>query len=101
MYGLLPVLTVIQEKLTFKNTTKCCNMSTLIQAKDTEIRGTKFVVDGLKEGGLYRFRVRAVNAAGLGDPGLVSEMIEIKDRTSKCSTCSEMLADDGTNIRTS
>lgn len=54
-----------------------------LQAKDTEIRGTKFVVAGLKEGGLYRFRVRAVNAAGEGDNGLVSELIEVKDRTSK------------------
>ena len=54
-----------------------------LQAKDTEVRGTKFVVSGLKEGGLYRFRVRAVNAAGVGDPGLVSELIELKDRTSK------------------
>lgn len=54
-----------------------------VQAKDTEIRGTKFVVAGLKEGGLYRFRVRAVNVAGAGDPGLVSELIEVKDRTSK------------------
>lgn len=72
-----------------------------LQAKDTEIRGTKFVVDGLKEGGLYRFRVRAVNAAGVGDPGLVSELIEIKDRTSKCPTCSEMPADDVTNFRIS
>lgn len=54
-----------------------------LQAKDTEIRGTKFVVAGLKEGGLYQFRVRAVNAAGVGDPGLVLELIEVKDRTSK------------------
>lgn len=54
-----------------------------LQAKDTEIRGTKFVVAGLKEGGLYRFRVRAVNAAGVGEAGLVSELIEVKDRTSK------------------
>lgn len=53
------------------------------QAKDTEIRGTKFVVTNLKGGGLYRFQVRAVNAAGVGDPGLVSELIEVKDRTSK------------------
>lgn len=54
-----------------------------MQVKDTEIRGTKFVVAGLTEGGLYRFRVRAVNAAGVGEPGLVSELIELKDRTSE------------------
>lgn len=41
------------------------------------------MVAGLKEGGLYRFRVKAVNAAGVGDPGFVSELIETKDRTSK------------------
>ena len=41
------------------------------------------MVSGLKELGLYRFRVRAVNAAGVGDPGDVSEVIEVKDRTSK------------------
>lgn len=50
------------------------------------------MVAGLKEGGLYRFRVRAVNAAGEGDPGLVSELIEVKDRTSECLTCGEMSA---------
>lgn len=44
------------------------------------------MVAGLKEGGLYQFRVRAVNAAGVGDPGLVLELIEIKDRTSKTIT---------------
>lgn len=62
-----------------------------LQAKDTEIRGTKFVVAGLKEGGLYRFRVRAVNAAGAGEPGLVSELIEVKDRTSKSLECRQLL----------
>lgn len=41
------------------------------------------MVVGLKEGGLYRFRVRAVNVAGVGEPGLVTEMIELSDRTSK------------------
>lgn len=66
------------KKLVVDNVTFIC-----LQAKDTEIRGTKFVVPGLKEGGLYRFRVRAVNAAGVGEPGLVSELIEVKDRTSK------------------
>lgn len=60
-------------------------VATCLQVKDTEIRGTKFVVPGLKEGGLYRFRVRAVNAAGVGEPGLVSEVIEVKDRTSEFS----------------
>lgn len=53
------------------------------QAKDTEVRGTKFVVAGLTEGGLYGFRVSAVNAAGPGEPGLVTELIELRDRTSK------------------
>uniref|UniRef100_A0A4W5MQY1 Ig-like domain-containing protein n=1 Tax=Hucho hucho TaxID=62062 RepID=A0A4W5MQY1_9TELE len=51
------------------------------QAKDKEIRGTKFVVSGLKELGRYKFRVRAVNAAGVGEPGHVAEVIECKDRT--------------------
>ncbi|KAF3843788.1 hypothetical protein F7725_002637 [Dissostichus mawsoni] len=53
------------------------------KAKDTEVRGTKFVVAGLTEGGLYRFRVSAVNPAGQGEPGLVTELIELRDRTSK------------------
>lgn len=61
----------------------CKYLFSLPQAKDKEIRGTKFVVAGLKELGLYRFRVRAVNAAGVGEPGDVSEVIEVKDRTSK------------------
>uniref|UniRef100_A0A4W3ISQ9 Ig-like domain-containing protein n=1 Tax=Callorhinchus milii TaxID=7868 RepID=A0A4W3ISQ9_CALMI len=52
-----------------------------LQAKDKEVRGTKFVVSGLKEGGLYRFRVRAVNAAGVGAPGEISDALEVKDRT--------------------
>lgn len=55
--------------------------TSLPQAKDKEIRGTKFVVPGLKELGLYRFRVRAVNSAGVGEPGEVAEVIEVKDRT--------------------
>lgn len=39
---------------------------------------------GLKEGGFYRFRVRAINAAGIGEPGEVTEVIEIKDRIGIC-----------------
>lgn len=50
------------------------------QVKDREIRGTKFVVTGLKEGCFYKFRVRAVNAAGIGEPGEVTDIIEMKDR---------------------
>lgn len=60
------------------------------------------MVAGLKEGGLYRFRVKAVNAAGVGEPGLVSELIETKDRTSKnlvhlraeCVDVSSVISDD-------
>lgn len=69
--------------LTRQRTTQILTPLFSFQAKDTEIRGTKFVVAGLKEGGLYLFRVRAVNAAGVGEPGLVSELVEVKDRTSK------------------
>lgn len=39
------------------------------------------MVSGLKEGSFYKFRVRAVNAAGVGEPGEVTDIIEAKDRT--------------------
>lgn len=51
------------------------------QAKDTEIRGTRFVIAGLKTGGKYRFRVIAFNAAGNGEAGEVPEVLEVNDRT--------------------
>lgn len=57
------------------------------QAKDTEIRGTRFVITGLKTGGQYRFRVIAFNLAGNGEPGEVPEVLEVKDRTSECCSC--------------
>lgn len=44
------------------------------------MRGTKLVVTGLKEGAFYKFRVRAVNIAGIGEPGEVTDAIEMKDR---------------------
>ena len=53
---------------------------TFPQAKDKEVRGTKLVVTGLKEGAFYKFRVRAVNIAGIGEPGEVTDAIEMKDR---------------------
>lgn len=55
----------------------------VFQAKDTEIRGTRFVITGLKTGGQYRFRVIAFNAAGNGEPGEVPEVLEVSDRTSE------------------
>ena len=47
------------------------------------MRGTRFVITGLKTGGLYRFRVMAFNAAGNSEPGEVPEALEVKDRSSK------------------
>lgn len=55
-----------------------------MQAKDTEIRGTRFVITGLKTGGQYKFRVIAFNVAGNGEPGEVPEVLEVNDRTSEC-----------------
>lgn len=58
-------------------------LNVIFQAKDTEIRGTRFVIAGLKTGGQYKFRVIAFNAAGNGEPGEVPEVLEVKDRSSK------------------
>ncbi|KAK5889759.1 hypothetical protein CesoFtcFv8_013347 [Champsocephalus esox] len=52
-----------------------------LQAKETEIRGTRLVIAGLKTGGKYKFRVTAFNAAGNGEPGEVPEVLEVNDRT--------------------
>ena len=49
------------------------------------MRGTRLVVTGLKEKGLYKFRVVAFNTAGLGEPGEIPEALEVKDRTSMYS----------------
>lgn len=59
------------------------NIFLLFQAKDKEVRGTKFVVTGLKENALFKFRVLALNAAGLSEPGEVADALEMKDRISK------------------
>ncbi|TNN69535.1 Titin [Liparis tanakae] len=51
-----------------------------VKAKETEIRGTRLVIAGLKTGGKYKFRVTAFNAAGNGEPGEVPEVLEVNDR---------------------
>lgn len=65
----------------YQNTLHPC----ILQAKDTELRGTRFVITGLKTGGQYKFRVTAFNVAGNGEPGEVPEVLEVNDRTSECS----------------
>jgi len=55
----------------------------VFQAKETEIRGTRLVIAGLKTGGKYKFRVTAFNAAGNGEPGEVPEVLEVNDRNSE------------------
>lgn len=45
------------------------------------MRGTRFVITGLKSGGLYKFRVIAFNTAGNSEPGEVPEALEVKDRS--------------------
>lgn len=58
-------------------------MYVFCQAKETEVRGTRLVITGLKTGGKYKFRVIAFNAAGNGEPGEVPEVLEVNDRTSE------------------
>lgn len=58
-------------------------MYVFFQAKETEVRGTRLVITGLKTGGKYKFRVIAFNAAGNGEPGEVPEVLEVNDRTSE------------------
>lgn len=41
------------------------------------------VVDGLKKGKDYEFRVRAKNVAGLGEPSNVTPMVTTKPKYSK------------------
>lgn len=41
---------------------------------------TKYKVTGLTEGLTYKFRVRAVNAAGESEPAYVPDPVEVKDR---------------------
>ncbi len=68
----------------------------IFQAKETEIRGNRFVITGLKTGGQYKFRVIAFNAAGNSEPGEVPEVLEVNDRSSESMRKSERV----TNFKT-
>uniref|UniRef100_A0A8C7I2U2 Titin n=1 Tax=Oncorhynchus kisutch TaxID=8019 RepID=A0A8C7I2U2_ONCKI len=46
----------------------------------TRLRITEYVVSDLKAGGNYYFRVRAINTEGVGEPAVVEEIVELKDR---------------------
>ncbi|KAF8572507.1 hypothetical protein P879_00960 [Paragonimus westermani] len=44
------------------------------------VQGTYLHVDGLNEGDAYQFRVRAINAAGPGEPSNPTPMVKVMDR---------------------
>lgn len=41
------------------------------------------MITGLKPNAFYKFRVLAINAAGLSEPGEIADALEMKDRISK------------------
>lgn len=77
--GGAPVTHYIIERLVWdpsgegKETWKQCNKR--------DVEETKFVVEDLKEGGEYEFRVRAVNEAGHSKPSTTVGPVAVKDQT--------------------
>ena len=56
-----------------------------VPVKEVPANSTKATVDGLKEGGQYEFRVRAVNKAGPGNPSAPTKPVTAKARYVKPS----------------
>lgn len=50
---------------------------------------TRFKVINLEDGGLYRFRVMAVNAAGESDPANLKEPIRVQDRLGEATSADQ------------
>lgn len=77
--GGAPVTHYIIERLVWdrsgegKETWKQCNKR--------DVEETKFIVEDLKEGGEYEFRVRAVNEAGNSKPSSTAGPVAVKDQT--------------------
>lgn len=77
--GGAPVKHYIIERLSWdtsgpeKETWKQCNKR--------DVEETTFIVEDLKEGGEYEFRVKAVNEAGAGRPSVTAGPVVIKDQT--------------------
>ena len=50
------------------------------KATSHELRSTEFTVPDLKKGKAYKFRVTAVNSAGTGEPGYVSDAVTVEEK---------------------
>ena len=50
------------------------------KATTHELRTTEFTVPNLEEGTFYKFRVKAVNSAGLGEPGYLTESVLVEEK---------------------
>lgn len=53
------------------------------QCNKRDVEENNFIVEDLKEGGEYEFRVKAVNEAGASRPSVTAGPVVIKDQTCK------------------